>query len=160
MANIATTPESADSNLTAQALREGFYAGLVSLGLFVLFVGLETTQNIRNELILNQRWGLLAIFVIVAAVGRFLTVAYLRPAMARRKAARAAVDVASVCRRRRDTNITFGGRDAFAGTSLYNVPFSRGRVSHHDGAIRCRSRKDRPILRSARSFPHGFPQFL
>ena len=94
MANIATTPESADSNLTAQALREGFYAALVSLGLFVLFVGLETTQNIRNELILNQRWGLLAIFVIVAAVGRFLTVAYLRPAMARRKAARAAVDVA------------------------------------------------------------------
>ncbi len=62
-------------------------AGLVSLGLFVLFVGLETTQNIRNELVLNQRWGLLAIFVIVAAVGRFLTVAYLRPWMAARKAA-------------------------------------------------------------------------
>ncbi|MBN9053924.1 MAG: high-affinity branched-chain amino acid ABC transporter permease LivM, partial [Rhizobiales bacterium] len=39
---------------------------------------------------LNQRWGLLAIFVIVAAVGRFLTVAYLRPWMAARKAAAAA----------------------------------------------------------------------
>lgn len=58
-------------NLTAQALREGIFAGLVALGLFVLFVGLETTQNIRNELVLNQRWGLLAIFVIIAAVGRF-----------------------------------------------------------------------------------------
>ena len=90
MANIANTHASAEGNLTARALREGFYAGIVSLGLFVLFVGLETTQNIRNELVLNQRWGLLAIFVIVAAVGRFLTVAYLRPWMAARKAAASA----------------------------------------------------------------------
>jgi branched-chain amino acid transport system permease protein len=90
MANISNTHESAGGNLTARALREGFYAGIISLGLFVLFVGLETTQNIRNELVLNQRWGLLAIFVIVAAVGRFLTVAYLRPWMAARKAAASA----------------------------------------------------------------------
>ncbi|WP_337183939.1 high-affinity branched-chain amino acid ABC transporter permease LivM [Shinella sp.] len=90
MSHISNTNESAGGNLTVRALREGFFAGLVSLGLFVLFVGLETTQNIRNELVLNQRWGLLAIFVIVAAVGRFLTVAYLRPWMAARKAAAAA----------------------------------------------------------------------
>ncbi|WP_432344565.1 high-affinity branched-chain amino acid ABC transporter permease LivM [Shinella yambaruensis] len=90
MSNISNTHERAGGNLTAQALREGFFAGLVSLGLFVLFVGLETTQNIRNELVLNQRWGLLAIFVIVAAVGRFLSVAYLRPWLAARKAAAAA----------------------------------------------------------------------
>lgn len=89
MANITNTQESAGGNLTARALREGFYAGVISLGLFVLFVGLETTQNMRNELVLNQRWGLLAIFVIVAAVGRFLTVAYLRPWMTERKAAAA-----------------------------------------------------------------------
>ena len=63
MSNISNTHESAGGNLTARALREGVFAGLVSLGLFVLFVGLETTQNIRNELVLNQRWGLLAIFV-------------------------------------------------------------------------------------------------
>ncbi|MEW9614315.1 high-affinity branched-chain amino acid ABC transporter permease LivM [Shinella sp. S4-D37] len=87
MSNISNTHERAGGNLTAQALREGFYAGLVALGLFVLFVGLETTQNIRNELVLNQRWGLLAIFVAIAAVGRFLSVAYLRPWIAARKAA-------------------------------------------------------------------------
>jgi branched-chain amino acid transport system permease protein len=86
MSNISNTHERAGGNLTAQALREGFYAGLVALGLFVLFVGLETTQNIRNELVLNQRWGLLAIFVAIAAVGRFLSVAYLRPWVAARKA--------------------------------------------------------------------------
>ncbi|MCP8894131.1 high-affinity branched-chain amino acid ABC transporter permease LivM [Shinella daejeonensis] len=90
MANITTTREGAGGTLTARALREGFYAGVVSLGLFFLFVGLETTQNIRNELVLNQRWGLLAVFVLVAAVGRFLTVAYIRPWFAARKAAAAA----------------------------------------------------------------------
>ena len=87
MSNISNTNESAGGNLTARALREGIFAGIIALGLFVLFVGLETTQNIRNELVLNQRWGLLAIFVIIAAVGRFLTVAYLQPSMAARKAA-------------------------------------------------------------------------
>ncbi|MCJ8150652.1 high-affinity branched-chain amino acid ABC transporter permease LivM [Shinella sedimenti] len=87
MSNISYSPESAGGNLTARALREGIFAGIVALGLFVLFVGLETTQNIRNELVLNQRWGLLAIFVAVAAVGRFLTVAYIRPWMDARKAA-------------------------------------------------------------------------
>lgn len=89
MANIASTTASAGTDVTARALREAVFAGLISLGLFVLFVGLKSDQNIRNELILNQRWGLLAIFVIVAAVGRFLMVAYVQPAMARRKAAKA-----------------------------------------------------------------------
>ncbi len=93
MTNISNTSERAGGNLTAQALREGFYAGVISLGLFVLFVGLETTQNIRNELVINQRWGLLAVFVIVAAVGRFLSVAYLRPWAAARKATAAAKPV-------------------------------------------------------------------
>ncbi len=88
MANPQSNTPAAGSSLTAQALREAFYAGLVSLGLFVLFVGLKTDQNIRNELILVQRWGLLAIFIGVAMVGRFLTVAYLRPYMAKRKASR------------------------------------------------------------------------
>ncbi len=90
MANMSNMSERAGGSLTAWALREGFYAGAVSRGLFVLFVGLETTQNIRNELVLNRRLGLLGIFVIVAAVGRFLTVAYLRPWAAARKAAAAA----------------------------------------------------------------------
>lgn len=89
MANVASTTASAGSELTARALREAVFAGLISLGLFVLFVGLETTQNIRNELVLNQRWGLLAIFVIVAMVGRFLMVAYAQPWLDQRKAAKA-----------------------------------------------------------------------
>lgn len=93
MATISYSKERAGGTLTAQALREGFYAGLIALGLFVLFVGLQTTQNISNELVLNQRWGLLAIFVAIAAVGRFLSVAFLQPWVAARKAAKAAVAV-------------------------------------------------------------------
>ncbi|ASY57557.1 high-affinity branched-chain amino acid ABC transporter permease LivM [Sinorhizobium sp. CCBAU 05631] len=91
MANVASTTASAGSELTARALREAVFSGLITLGLFVLFVGLKTDQNIRNELILNQRWGLLAIFVVVAMVGRFLMVAYVQPWFAQRKAAKAAV---------------------------------------------------------------------
>ena len=90
MANISHTNESASSNLMARALREAFYAGLVAIGLFVLFVGLKTDQNILNELVLVQRWGLLAVFVAIAMVGRFLSVAYIRPWLDARKAAKAA----------------------------------------------------------------------
>lgn len=90
MANIASTTASAGTDLTARALRESVFAGLITVGLFVLFVGLKTDQNIRNELILTERWGLLAIFVIIAMVGRFLMVAYVQPQLAQRKAAKAA----------------------------------------------------------------------
>ncbi|AWM26077.1 high-affinity branched-chain amino acid ABC transporter permease LivM [Sinorhizobium fredii] len=90
MANVASTTASAGSELTARALREAVFSGLITIGLFVLFVGLKSDQNIRNELILTQRWGLLAIFVIVAMVGRFLMVAYAQPWLAQRKAAKAA----------------------------------------------------------------------
>ncbi|KQV38127.1 MULTISPECIES: high-affinity branched-chain amino acid ABC transporter permease LivM [unclassified Rhizobium] len=89
MANMTNKRESAGGDLTARALREAMFAGLISLGLFFLFVGLKTDQNILNELVLVQRWGLLAIFVIVAAVGRFLMVAYVQPWSASRKAAKA-----------------------------------------------------------------------
>ncbi|ASY64020.1 Branched-chain amino acid transport system permease protein LivM [Sinorhizobium sojae CCBAU 05684] len=90
MANIASTTASAGTEVTARALREAVFAGLITLGLFFLFVGLETDQNIRNELVLRQRWGLLAAFVAVATVGRFLIVAYVQPWFAQRKAAKVA----------------------------------------------------------------------
>jgi len=84
-----TTPvqPAAESDAMSHALREGLYAGLITLGLFILFVGLETTQNIRNELILVPRWGLLAIFVAIAAIGRFAFVAFVWPSMEKRKQA-------------------------------------------------------------------------
>ncbi|MDX8503356.1 high-affinity branched-chain amino acid ABC transporter permease LivM [Mesorhizobium sp. VK4C] len=72
-----------------RAIREALYAGAIALGLFVLFIGLRTDQNISNELILVQRWGLLALVVVAVAAGRFLYVAYAVPAMERSRAEKA-----------------------------------------------------------------------
>ncbi|MDR6631531.1 branched-chain amino acid transport system permease protein [Phyllobacterium sp. 1468] len=77
----------------AKAVKEGLLAGALAFGLFFLIVGFRTDQNIRNELVLNQRWGLLAIFVLVAGIGRFLLTAYITPwSEARSKNKRAAVE--------------------------------------------------------------------
>jgi len=69
------------------AIKEGLFAGLIALGLFVLLIGFKTDQNIRNELILVQRWGTLAIIVAIAAIGRFVMVAFIAPQLARHRAA-------------------------------------------------------------------------
>ncbi len=86
----STNPADKQESLVARALREAFYAGLVSLGMFSLYVGLKTDQNMLNELVLVPRWGLLAIFVLLAMVGRFLVIVAIQPWLAARKAARAA----------------------------------------------------------------------
>jgi branched-chain amino acid transport system permease protein len=86
----ASADKTANSNVIANAVREALYTGLIAFGLLVLLVGLKTDQNIRNELIIVQRWGLLAIMVGIAMIGRFVISAYIRPELARRRAARAA----------------------------------------------------------------------
>ena len=45
----STNPAPKQESLVARGLREAFYAGLISLGMFVLFVGLKTDQNMRND---------------------------------------------------------------------------------------------------------------
>ncbi len=86
----AISPDRIDNtSLIQRAAREALYAGVISFGLFFLLIGVKTDQNIRNELILVPRWGLLAIVVALVMAGRFVTVAYLRPYFAARKAARA-----------------------------------------------------------------------
>ena len=86
MTTNVSEKSAADGNLTVKALKEGAFAGFIAFLMFVLYVGLKTDQNIRNELIVVPRWGLLAIFVAIAAVGRFLMTAYIGPWRAQRKA--------------------------------------------------------------------------
>src|SRR5262245_32755435 len=62
-----------------QALRQAALAGLIAFGLFLPLIGFNTVQNIRNELVLETRWPLLAAFVAIVAVGRFLHAALLAP---------------------------------------------------------------------------------
>ena len=72
-----------------RAVREALYAGAISFGLFFLLIGVKSDQNIRNELILVQRWGLLAIVVGLVMAGRFLAVAFVQPYLDARKAQKA-----------------------------------------------------------------------
>jgi branched-chain amino acid transport system permease protein len=80
-------------NLFAKAIQEAIFAGAIAFGLFVLMIGIKTDQNIRNELVLVPRWGLLAIVVALVAVGRFLTVIYFQPYFAARKLTKAKAPV-------------------------------------------------------------------
>ena len=87
---MAVVENQENANPIARGVREAIYAGLIALGLMLLLVGLKTDQNISNELILVQRWGLLAALVAIVMVIRFIFVAFVFPAVDARKAARAA----------------------------------------------------------------------
>ena len=90
------SPVPADPSRIGRAVKEGLFAGLLALGMFCLYVGIRTDQNISNELIWYTRWGLLAIFVAVAAVGRFLIVAFVQPWNVRRKSRHAKLPVRDI----------------------------------------------------------------
>lgn len=83
MANIAQAMRDETATPFQRGLKEALYAGAISFGLFFLFIGLRTDQNISNELILVPRWGLLAIVVGLVMIVRFVYVAYGQPFMAR-----------------------------------------------------------------------------
>ncbi|MFC3164796.1 high-affinity branched-chain amino acid ABC transporter permease LivM [Ciceribacter thiooxidans] len=93
MANTATVQNNAQSGHLVKAFREGIFAGVIALGMFILYIGIKTDQDISNTLIWYPRWGLLATFVAIAAVGRFVIVGFLSPWLAERKASRAQVPV-------------------------------------------------------------------
>ena len=86
---VQSSAGSGAENNVARGLREALIAGAISLGLFVLLIGVKTDQNIHNELILVPRFGLLFIVVALVMVVRFTYVAYGQPYFAARKAAAA-----------------------------------------------------------------------
>jgi branched-chain amino acid transport system permease protein len=87
MTTAVSTERGSVATPVTRAFREALYAGLIAFGMFVLLIGLKTDQNIRNELVLVPRWGLLAIMVALTMAGRFAYIAYLQPFMARQKIA-------------------------------------------------------------------------
>jgi branched-chain amino acid transport system permease protein len=89
MANTKNSAGKPAAGLVRKGLAEALFTAVIAFGMFVLYVGLKTDQNINNELIIVQRWGLLAAFVAIAAVGRFVTVVFIRPNIDRRKLAKA-----------------------------------------------------------------------
>lgn len=80
----------------AKAVKEGVIAGVIAFFLFILYIGIETYQNINNALVWQTRWGLLSVFVVIAAVGRFATIAFIRPHIDRRKRTKAKAGIPDI----------------------------------------------------------------
>jgi branched-chain amino acid transport system permease protein len=66
------------------ALRQAAITGLIAVGLLLPLIGFNTVQNIRNEIVLETRWPLLAALVAIIAGGRFLHAILIAPWLARR----------------------------------------------------------------------------
>ena len=74
-----------------KALKEALVAGLVSFGILLPLIGLQTTVNIRNELILNPRPLLLAAMVAFVVMVSLIMSLVVRPLNAQRAATRTEV---------------------------------------------------------------------
>ncbi len=68
----------------ARALKDAVFAALLSLGLFLPLVGFDTVTNIRNELVLETRFKLLAIVIALITAGSLVNTVVLAPWRARR----------------------------------------------------------------------------
>src|SRR5256884_566900 len=68
----------------ARALRQTAITALIAFGPLLPLIGFNTVQNIRNELVLETRWPLLAALVAIIAAGRFLYAILIAPWLARR----------------------------------------------------------------------------
>jgi branched-chain amino acid transport system permease protein len=71
-----------------RAIRDAVIAGLVAFGILLPLIGLQTTVNIRNELILNPRPVLLAVMVAFVVAISLVMSLVVHPLAARRAAAR------------------------------------------------------------------------
>jgi branched-chain amino acid transport system permease protein len=66
------------------AMRQAAITGLITFGLLLPLIGFNTVQNIRNEIVLETRWPLLAALVAIIAAGRFLQAILIAPWLDRR----------------------------------------------------------------------------
>ncbi len=69
----------------AQGLKEAFLAGIIALAMFGPLVGIETTQNINNQLVYKTRFPLLFTVVAIVFVGRLALALFVRPMLMRRQ---------------------------------------------------------------------------
>jgi branched-chain amino acid transport system permease protein len=90
------------------ALKEAFLAGVIATAMFGPLIGIETLQNINNQLVYRTRWPLLFTVVAIVAVGRFLLAYVLRPFFE--------------ARRRRPAPKVAPGPSRFAGYARYLGP--------------------------------------
>jgi branched-chain amino acid transport system permease protein len=93
----------------ARALREAGFTALLAFALFLPLIGIQTVQNIRNELVLETRLPLLLWMVAIATGFRLFHHLVIAPWRARRRVARSArVAPALVSFQRRFTPFAIG----------------------------------------------------
>ena len=80
---VHPTPRQGDQ--MAQALKEAAISGFIALAMFGPLLGIETYQNMNNQLVFRTRWPLLFAVVAIVAVGRFLLVVFVRPWLRERR---------------------------------------------------------------------------
>jgi branched-chain amino acid transport system permease protein len=80
---------STDTKL-ANALKDAGASALIAFGLFLPLIGFRTFQDIRNELVLETRWGLLFAFVALVVAGRLFVNLVIAPWRERRREQNAA----------------------------------------------------------------------
>ncbi len=66
-----------------RALRDAGWTALIAFGLFLPLIGFQTVQNMSNVLVLDTRFGLLAVFVAIVAGGRLTYSLAIAPRLAR-----------------------------------------------------------------------------
>jgi branched-chain amino acid transport system permease protein len=81
----------------ARAAKDAVFSALLAVGLFLPLIGFKTVTNIRNELILETRFGLLAIFVALITAASLVNSFVVAPWRERRatRAAKPATRLAS-----------------------------------------------------------------
>jgi branched-chain amino acid transport system permease protein len=82
MTTIPTSPGAGPD--FAKAIKDAGLAFIVSLLIFGPLIGLKTEQNMSNVLVVQSQFGLMAIFVGIITVGRFLMSAFIQPYFAGR----------------------------------------------------------------------------
>src|ERR1700686_5534366 len=66
-----------------RALRDAGWTALLAFGLFLPLIGFKTVQNMDRQLVLDTRFGLLAVFVAIVAAGRLAYSLPIAPLLAR-----------------------------------------------------------------------------
>jgi branched-chain amino acid transport system permease protein len=77
--------EPATRRYLAHALKDAGASALIAFGLFLPLIGFRTVQDIRNELVLETRWGLLLAFVALVVAGRLFVNLVITPWRERRR---------------------------------------------------------------------------
>ncbi|MFT4182051.1 MAG: DUF3382 domain-containing protein, partial [Rhizobium sp.] len=88
MANSNFVAGKTAPGLVRKGLTDAFWTAIISFGMFVLYIGLKTEQNMDNQLVIVQRWGVLASIVAIAAAGRFVMTVFVQPQLAAMKEAK------------------------------------------------------------------------